>query len=207
MLRKFEERNFLKQGEEGSLSITLPLSNNTVASGDLSCNPNPTKKSCDTKGGCHRRKQKNSKACQAPSSVTDDDDSKENNDPQQTIPQVEVEYVPEPAELDDGMDEEFRKIFSKFSFCETTETQDSDNKDESAENAASTMKADSDSVLEEQDNPQKERISVFIFQLQRRMKIAELKQIFSRPDVVEGKCGIEKRPFQLPNFFFCGNMN
>ena len=34
-----------------------------------------------------------------------------------------MEYVPEPAELDDGMDEEFRKIFSKFSFRETTATQ------------------------------------------------------------------------------------
>ena len=30
--------------------------------------------------------------------------------------QVEVEYVPEKAELEDGMDEEFRKIFEKFSF-------------------------------------------------------------------------------------------
>ena len=29
-----------------------------------------------------------------------------------------VEYVPERAELDDGIDEEFRKVFEKFSFWE-----------------------------------------------------------------------------------------
>nr|POE60296.1 hypothetical protein CFP56_17358 [Quercus suber] len=71
------------------------------------------------------------------------------------ISQVEVKYVPEPAELDDGMDEEFRKIFSQLSFRETTATQ---------------------------------------------TQIAKLKQICSRPDV-EGKCGIEKQPFQQPDFF------
>ena len=107
-----------------------------------------------------------------------------------------MEYVPEPAELDDGMDEEFRKIFSQLSFRETTATQvkgifpcpfflcnidfklfdfplgevwawhdaliilpiqDNDNKDELAENVASTKKVDSNSEEEEQDNPQKEK--------------------------------------------------
>mgnify|MGYP006992882463 CR=1 FL=1 len=34
-----------------------------------------------------------------------------------------MEYVPKLAELDDGMDEEFRKAFSQFSFRETTATQ------------------------------------------------------------------------------------
>ncbi|XP_075665551.1 uncharacterized protein LOC142635243 [Castanea sativa] len=113
-----------------------------------------------------------------------------------------VEYVPEPAELDDGMDEEFRKIFSQLSFRETSATQDNDNKDESAENAASTKKANSDLEEEEQDNPQKEKgVSNKKKKLQRQMQIAKLKQICSRPDVVEGKCGIEKQPFQLPDFF------
>lgn len=32
--------------------------------------------------------------------------------------EVQVEYVPEKAELDDGIDEEFRKVFEKFSFWE-----------------------------------------------------------------------------------------
>lgn len=33
---------------------------------------------------------------------------------------VEVEYVPEKAELDEGLDDEFRKIFEKFSFTDVT---------------------------------------------------------------------------------------
>ncbi|KAK7837284.1 hypothetical protein CFP56_021431 [Quercus suber] len=45
-------------------------------------------------------------------------------DPLITLPQVEVEYVPKPAELDDGMDEEFKNIFHKFSFHETAATQE-----------------------------------------------------------------------------------
>lgn len=31
---------------------------------------------------------------------------------------VEVEYIPEKAELDGEMDEEFRKVFEKFNFSE-----------------------------------------------------------------------------------------
>lgn len=34
-----------------------------------------------------------------------------------------MEYVPEQADFDDGMDEEFRKIFEKFTFRETAGTQ------------------------------------------------------------------------------------
>ncbi|KAB1199174.1 Splicing factor 3B subunit 2 [Morella rubra] len=226
---------------------TLPLPNGVVSNGDLSSNPNPShaKKSRETERRRRRRKQKknNSKASQTldPSSVDDndiaDDDAKENNDPQQLGELVEVEYVPEQADFDDGMDEEFRKIFEKFTFRETAGTQENDNKDESAPNAASSKKLDSDSEEEEQDNQQKERgVSNKKKKLHRRMKIAELKQICSRPDVVEvwdatasdpkllvflksyrntvpvprhwcqkrkflqGKRGIEKQPFQLPDF-------
>jgi len=38
----------------------------------------------------------------------------------QVVEQVEIEYVPEKAELVEGMDEEFRKIFEKFSFADVT---------------------------------------------------------------------------------------
>ena len=34
------------------------------------------------------------------------------------VEQVEIEYVLEKAELDEGIDEEFRKIFEKFSFSD-----------------------------------------------------------------------------------------
>ncbi|PPD82196.1 hypothetical protein GOBAR_DD20868 [Gossypium barbadense] len=115
---------------------------------------------------------------------------------------------------------------------------ETDKKDESTQDADAKKGADSDSGEEEQDNPQKEKggLSNKKKKLQRRMKIAELKQICSRPDVVEvwdataadpkllvflkayrntvpvprhwsqkrkylqGKRGIEKQPFQLPDF-------
>lgn len=35
---------------------------------------------------------------------------------------VEVEYIPEKPELEDGLDEEFRKIFEKFSFSEAAQS-------------------------------------------------------------------------------------
>ncbi|KAK2653705.1 hypothetical protein Ddye_013561 [Dipteronia dyeriana] len=53
------------------------------------------------------------------------------------------------------------------------------------------------------DNQQKEKgvVSNKKNKFQRRMKIGELKEICSRPEVVEGKRGIdEKQPFQLPDF-------
>ncbi|KAH1242942.1 Splicing factor 3B subunit 2 [Glycine max] len=111
----------------------------------------------------------------------------------------------------------------------TDPQQDNDKRDQSVENATTNKKADSDSEEEENVNEQKEKgISNKKKKLQRQMKIAELKQIFSRPDVVEmwdatasdpncwgavvaitkrgllwfllGKRGIEKPPFQLPDF-------
>lgn len=38
----------------------------------------------------------------------------------QSLVQVEVEYVPEKAELDGEFDEEFRKVFEKFTFTDVT---------------------------------------------------------------------------------------
>lgn len=36
----------------------------------------------------------------------------------QSLEQVEVEYVPEKAELDGEFDEEFRKVFERFTFTD-----------------------------------------------------------------------------------------
>ncbi|XP_031260085.1 splicing factor 3B subunit 2-like [Pistacia vera] len=231
---------------------TLPFQNGTLWNGDLSStNPNSNaatataKKSKESERRRRRRKQKKNKASQqAPESnadagnETDEDEAKENADLQpQVVEQVTIEYVPEKAELVDGMDDEFRKIFEKFTFNDTAGSEENDKTDEAAKNADSKKKADSDSEDEEQDDQQKEKgLSNKKKKLQRRMKIAELKQICSRPDVVEvwdataadpkllvflkayrntvpvprhwcqkrkflqGKRGIEKQPFQLPDF-------
>ncbi|XP_050367780.1 uncharacterized protein LOC126786108 [Argentina anserina] len=223
-------------------TLTLPPNGAVVANGDLKplssgANGAAAKKSRESERRRRRRKQKkNRKASQATASdASDGDDVKENNDPQQVVEQVEIEYVPEKAELNEDMDEEFRKIFEKFTF-KNAEGVEEEKKDESQEGAAK-KKADSDSEEEEQENEQKEKgVSNKKKKLQRRMKIAELKQICARPDVVEvwdataadpkllvflksyrntvpvprhwcqkrkflqGKRGIEKQPFQLPDF-------
>ncbi|KAL6989372.1 hypothetical protein U1Q18_015122 [Sarracenia purpurea var. burkii] len=70
--------------------------------------------------------------------------------------EVEVEYVPEKTELDGDFDDEFRKVFEKFSFKDTLGSEENDKKDETAANAALKKKDDSDSEEEEQDVPQKE---------------------------------------------------
>ncbi|KAI8000509.1 Splicing factor 3B subunit 2 [Camellia lanceoleosa] len=202
------------------------------------------RKSRETERRRRRRKQKKkNKASVAENgddsdtAADDDDNAKENGDLQKALEQVEVEYVPEKAELDGDLDDEFRKVFEKFSFKEIVGSEENDKKDETATNAALAKKADSDSDEEEQDTQQKDKgFSNKKKKLQRRMKIAELKQICSRPDVVEvwdatasdpkllvflksyrntvpvprhwcqkrkflqGKRGIEKQPFQLPDF-------
>ncbi|ERM99382.1 hypothetical protein AMTR_s00131p00018630 [Amborella trichopoda] len=153
---------------------------------------------------------------------------------------VEVEYVPEKTVLDEDLLDDFKKVFEKFCFGDAgLGDKDDDKKDEAGLDAAAAAKkqADSDSDEDEQDGQQKEKgVSNKKKKLQRRMKIAELKQICSRPDVVEvwdataadpkllvflksyrntvpvprhwcqkrkflqGKRGIEKQPFQLPDF-------
>ncbi|XP_051126054.1 uncharacterized protein LOC127247979 [Andrographis paniculata] len=215
------------------------------STGDLkSQNPNGAAKK-SREGRRRRRKQKKSKQNAAAGDDSDtaaedadgvaNHSSKENSDPQKALELVEVEYVPEKAELDGVLDEEFRKVFEKFSFMENAISEEVDKKDDPAADAA--KKADSDSDEEEQDSQQKEKgVSNKKKKLQRRMKIAELKQICTRPDVVEvwdatasdpkllvylksyrntvavprhwcqkrkflqGKRGIEKQPFQLPDF-------
>ncbi|KAM7525115.1 hypothetical protein LguiA_015017 [Lonicera macranthoides] len=208
-------------------------------------NPNAgAKKSRESERRRRRRKQKKNKASAAggggesDASVAEGDESaKENSDPQKALEQVEVEYIPETAELDGDLDDEFRKVFERFNFREAAGSEVT-KKDETIPDAAANKKADSDSDDEEQEAQQKEKggVSNKKKKLQRRMKIAELKQICSRPDVVEvwdatsadpkllvylksyrntvpvprhwcqkrkflqGKRGIEKQPFQLPDF-------
>ncbi|CAI9760311.1 unnamed protein product [Fraxinus pennsylvanica] len=84
------------------------------------------------------------------------DSFKKDSDAQKALEQVEMEYVPEKAELDDDLNEEFRKVFEKFSFSEGA-AEENDKKDETSPDTASKKKADSDSEEEEQDTQQKEK--------------------------------------------------
>ncbi|KAL6546638.1 hypothetical protein OROMI_022359 [Orobanche minor] len=236
----------------------MPVEAAFLPNGDLnSQNPSgAVKKSRESEHRRRRRKQKKNKQNAAAGNDSNtaaedadgtvDGSCKEYSDPQKALELVEVEYVPEKAELDGIWDDEFWKVFEKFKFSKSAVAEENDKKDDIAANAA--LKKDSDSEEEEQETQQKEKgISNKKKKLQRRMKIAELKQISTRPDVVEvwdatasdpkllvylksyrntvavprhwcqkrkflqGSCGgtcgalkrkrgIEKQPFQLPDF-------
>uniref|UniRef100_A0A0C9S8D1 TSA: Wollemia nobilis Ref_Wollemi_Transcript_11543_2378 transcribed RNA sequence n=1 Tax=Wollemia nobilis TaxID=56998 RepID=A0A0C9S8D1_9CONI len=193
-----------------------------------------------------RRKQKKKNRAAEENGAQSENDSesedKEDNGKKDNklLEQVEVEYVPEKANLEDEILEEFRHVFEKFRFGDGmgTGNKDDEEKQDATSNLATKKKVDSDSDEEdEQEKQNKEKgISNKKKKLQRRMGIAELKQMCSRPDVVEvwdataadpkllvylksyrntvpvprhwcqkrkflqGKRGIEKQPFQLPDF-------
>ncbi|KAF8691804.1 hypothetical protein HU200_040206 [Digitaria exilis] len=225
-----------------------------MAAAEVDPAPNPTtdlpngssaqdrKKSRESDRRRRRRKQKKNKAASNGAGAEPDeeaapDSANENADPKPQV-EVEVEYVPEKAELDDALLADFKDIFDKFTFKDSpAATEDGEKKDEAATDAV--KKGDgSDSDDDAQEDQQKKEGGVSNKQkkLQRRMKIAELKQICARPDVVEvwdatasdpkllvylksyrntvpvprhwcqkrkflqGKRGIEKQPFQLPDF-------
>ncbi|XP_065879523.1 uncharacterized protein [Euphorbia lathyris] len=140
--------------------------NGDLASANPSSNKAASKKSRESKRRRRRRKQKkNNKASDnnklANGNESDDestangDDAKEKSETQQIMEQIEIEYVPEKAELEDGMDNEFRKIFEKFSFSESADATENDSKDEAAQNADSKKKADSDSDGEKHEPDQR----------------------------------------------------
>ncbi|WOK94844.1 splicing factor 3B subunit 2-like [Canna indica] len=207
------------------------------------------KKARESERRRRRRKQKkNEHKSSAPSDegvieregggADDGGDAKANSDTQPEVEvAIEVEYVPEKADIDESFFEEFKNVFEKFNFKDDAGGEDDSKKDETAGNVAAKT-GDSDSEDDEQEAQQKEKggISNKKKKLQKRMKIANLKQISSRPDVVEvwdataadpkllvflksyrntvpvprhwcqkrkflqGKRGIEKQPFQLPDF-------
>ncbi|GAB2232973.1 hypothetical protein Droror1_Dr00002186 [Drosera rotundifolia] len=218
----------------------IPAPEKPAANGDG--NSNPTKKSKETERRRRRRKQKKNNKVNNLSngSVAEDSDPGEDEGAKEKLDLKEdpvVEFLPEKAPIDDNLFEDFRRVLERFTFSEAPGTDENDKKDETAEAALTKKKVDSDSEDEEQDNLQKEKgTSNKKKKLQRRMKIADLKQICTRPDVVEiwdatatdpkllvflksyrntvpvprhwcqkrkflqGKRGIEKQPFQLPDF-------
>ncbi|XP_048539779.1 splicing factor 3B subunit 2-like [Triticum urartu] len=198
------------------------------------------KKSRESERRRRRRKQKKSKAPASDAAATDADaaaDAEEDKPDSKPPVEIEVEYVPEEPDLADGLLADFKSIFDKFTFKEPVAAEDGEKKDEAADAAKKGSGSDSDD--DEQETQQKKKeggISNKKKKLEQRMKIAELKQICNRPDVVEvwdatasdpkllvylksyrntvpvprhwsqkrkflqGKRGIEKQPFQLPDF-------
>lgn len=178
-------------------ATTAPNSNGSLIKSEPSSNGGSVaskKKARENDRRRRRRKQKKNnsnkssalvEAGEASDGGGSGDEDKENADPRREVDaSVEVEFVLEKVDLADALLEEFKSVFEKFSFRDSATGEDEEKKDELAANAEA-KKNDSDSE-EEQDNQQKEKgLSNKKKKLQRRMKIAELKQICTRPDVVE----------------------
>ncbi|KAK8456285.1 hypothetical protein SEVIR_4G303400v4 [Setaria viridis] len=229
----------------------------SMAAAEVNPTPNPAPTSDPTDGNKaksretdrrrRRRKAKKNKAAakdaDADAKDTDEGASAKENDDPNSNPQVEVEveYVPEKAELDDPLLDDFKAIFEKFTFKDAAAAAAEDDKgDEGAADAANKSSLDDDDDDDDDDQEAQKKkeggLSNKKKKMERRMKIAELKQICNRPDVVEvwdataadpkllvylkayrntvpvprhwsqkrkflqGKRGIEKQPFQLPDF-------
>ncbi|KAI3832001.1 hypothetical protein MKX03_006375 [Papaver bracteatum] len=204
------------------MAVEIENPNFVVFNGDVRTN----KKSKEISK--RRRKQKKNKK----QNNNSDDNAKENSDPHQE--KTEIEYVMENLEFGDAY-AELKSVIEKFNAKNAADAEDDDeNMDE--EEKKVTEKQDDEE--EEQDANQNDNgeVSNKKKKLQRRMKIAELKQLCARPDLVEvwdttaanpkllvflksyrntvpvprhwcqkrkflqGKRGIEKQPFQLPDF-------
>ncbi|KAI3951004.1 hypothetical protein MKW98_026458 [Papaver atlanticum] len=123
-----------------------------------------------------RRKQKKNKK-------QDNNNNKENSDPQQPLEIDEIEYITENLEFGDAY-AELKSVFEKFDAKEAVNAEDDDDSKDEDEKKVTN----SDSYEEEeQDANQNENgeVSNKKKKLQRRMKIAELKQLCARPDLVD----------------------
>ncbi|KAL6143730.1 hypothetical protein ACLB2K_054425 [Fragaria x ananassa] len=102
-----------------------------------------------------------------------------NDDPQKVVDRVEIEYVPEQlTELNDSMYADFKQIFEKFTFKDTAGVEE-----EKKDDVHHTQE---DTNSEEEDYQQKQAKSVSNKKKKRaKMSVAQLKQMCSRPDVVE----------------------
>eukprot|EP00252_Welwitschia_mirabilis_P014719 TRINITY_DN3253_c0_g1_i1.p1 TRINITY_DN3253_c0_g1~~TRINITY_DN3253_c0_g1_i1.p1 ORF type:complete len:235 (-),score=68.57 TRINITY_DN3253_c0_g1_i1:141-845(-) len=115
----------------------------------------------------------------------EDQEEKENKKP---LEDVEIEYVVEKADFEDQLIENFKSVFEKFQYGNSLASgKDGNDAQDANSNQDAKTKADSDSDEDDdQEKQNKEKgISNKKKKLQRRMKIAELKQLCTRPDVVE----------------------
>ncbi|KAI3862106.1 hypothetical protein MKW92_020586 [Papaver armeniacum] len=150
------------------MAVEIESPNSVVFNGDVKT----YKKSKEARG---RRKQKKNKK-----QNNNNNNDKENSDPHQ--PLEKVEYVMENLEFGDAY-AELKSVFEKFNAKEPAATEDDDSKDEEEEKVTSSDSYDQEEeVANQNDNG---GVSNKKKKLQRRMKIAELKLLCARPDLVE----------------------
>eukprot|EP00250_Pteridium_aquilinum_P000819 c10987_g2_i1 orf=99-1364(+) len=234
------------------LAMAAPLANGTAEHGvsELGSNGNgltvhengnrSSKKNKEAERRRRRRKQKKKGASNGEenASAADSGDENVSDTGKMMEEQVEVEYILEKPNLDECFGP-LIEVFEKLSSADKLfplSAKDENSKQE-APLERSKLEGSDEEDEDEQDTKQKDKgMSNKKKKLARRMKIAELKQQCSKPDVVEvwdataadpkllvflkayrntvpvprhwcqkrkflqGKRGIEKQPFQLPDF-------
>ncbi|XP_033103033.1 splicing factor 3B subunit 2-like [Anneissia japonica] len=192
----------------------------------------------------NQRRKKKKKKRQAVRRQQQQDESRKADDKDGETEDVVVEYIPETLDVIDPTFREFRKVFEAFKLAEAPKVEPKKAEQVPAVKAKETKKEteknESDSSSDEEDMSKVEddtpKISKKKLRKLNRLSVAELKQLVSRPDVVEmhdvtardpkllvhlkssrntvpvprhwcfkrkylqGKRGIEKPPFELPEF-------
>ncbi|RWW81867.1 hypothetical protein BHE74_00009702 [Ensete ventricosum] len=114
----------------------------------------------------------------------------ERNDYPEVKMSVEVEYVPERADVDESIFEEFKNVLEKFNFRDHAGVEDDSTKDETMGDAT-TKKGDSDTEEDEQETQQKEKgLS------NKKKKVSNVQRMGSTPTGVETPDVIDLRKQQ-----------
>ncbi|KAI3874561.1 hypothetical protein MKW92_027287 [Papaver armeniacum] len=184
------------------MAVKIENPNSVVFNGDIKTN----KKSKEISR--RRRKQNKNKK----QNNNNNDNAKENSDPLQPLEIAEIEYVTENLEFGDAY-AELKSVIEKFNAKEAADAEDDDTKDEEEKNVTNSGSYEEEEEEEDANQNDKGGISNKKKKLQRRMKIAELKQLCARPDLVEVwdttsanpkllvfLKSYRNTPFQLPGF-------
>ncbi|OIT35236.1 hypothetical protein A4A49_27941 [Nicotiana attenuata] len=135
---------------------------------------------------------------------------KENSDFQKSLEQFEVEYIPEKAELDGELDDEFRKVFEKFFFVNSTGSEEDGKKAETvADSEEEDDKKDEIAADSEEEEEPKEKVwdasaadpKLLVHLKSYRNTVPVPRHWSQKRKYLQGKRGIiDKQPFQLPDF-------
>ncbi|XP_039260165.2 splicing factor 3B subunit 2-like [Styela clava] len=235
--RRLEEikAEITKQYVEDTKPGNLPLTKSEVAEQARKALKNRKKKEKKKRRNVQKKKEKEEKEitkdAQPPAEKGEIDAVKQEKD-------VEIEYVADTPSFNDPYLYEFKKVFEAFKIAEEIEkvTADSTIDGKDAKSKLKQPKPIKEESSDDEAEDDKPKVSKRQLRRMNRLSVAELKQLVSRPDVVEmhdvtaqdprllvhlkatrnsvpvprhwcfkrkylqGKRGIEKPPFDLPDF-------
>ncbi|KAJ4895499.1 proline-rich spliceosome-associated (PSP) family protein [Raphanus sativus] len=211
-------------------STTVAHGNTTVVPNGDASNGNiiPTsKKPRESDRGRRRRRKQKKKSNKASSRAPDVEEAEADPQQPQVCEQIEIEYVLEQPELEDAFSDEFKQIFDKFSFREPVASEEDEaKKDESEENKDEDDEEKEEKVMISKKQKKVER-RMKIGELKQESARPDVVEVWDATSAVpkllvflkscrntvpvprhwshkrkylQGKRGVEKAPFRLPDF-------